>query len=341
MKQVSPQSEQEIKQTAAEWFACMREDSLAESKKKEFERWRNASPLHALAYEQCCTLWMMSHELKQDEDIREMLSQARKSGASQSLARFRARRSTMIKMLSAVAAIALVGVLLVVRQQVPEAVYYFSKIGEQKNVTLQDGSIITLNTNSKVKVVYTRNTRQIELEKGEVYFDVAKNRERPFLVKVNTSTVTAVGTEFNVSKLSEAIKVDVTEGIVEFKIENDDSIAHDASHSNIVTSLKVGDAVLYDFQENQAHFSQVNYAKIHAWRDNKIYFKEDTLDAVIQEYNRYIVPKIIVVDDELNKQKITGIFQQGDLDSFIFALQQALNAQVETYGDRILIMKRS
>src|SRR5690606_6030511 len=86
---------------------------------------------------------------------------------------------------------------------------YITYVGEQRLVQLEDGSQVRLNTNTRIQVSYSRQTRRIDLLQGEAYFDVSKDPQRPFEVIANHSIVRALGTEFNVSLLNSAVAVDV------------------------------------------------------------------------------------------------------------------------------------
>ena len=91
---------------------------------------------------------------------------------------------------------------------------YETRIGEQNTITLVDGSVIQLNTDSQIQVNYLGNQRNIVLTAGEAHFDVAKDPQRPFVVSAGEGMVRAVGTAFSVRLDQQAVKVIVTEGKV-------------------------------------------------------------------------------------------------------------------------------
>jgi transmembrane sensor len=93
---------------------------------------------------------------------------------------------------------------------------YSTRLGEVRTVALQDGSVVTLNTQSTIDVAYSRRDRRIQLISGEALFDVAKDASRPFLVSAGLAEVRAVGTSFTVSRVgAEPVEVMVREGVVE------------------------------------------------------------------------------------------------------------------------------
>ena len=91
---------------------------------------------------------------------------------------------------------------------------YATAVGEQKSVTLADGSVVELNTNSQMIVEYSKGYRNIHLVQGEMHFNVAKDATRPFRVYARNSRVQAVGTAFTVYLAAEDVEVYVTEGRV-------------------------------------------------------------------------------------------------------------------------------
>src|SRR5205807_1325966 len=91
---------------------------------------------------------------------------------------------------------------------------YATAIGEQRSVVLKDGSMIQLNSRSRVEVRYTDHDRKIALKEGQALFTVARDTQRPFLVSAGDTAVRAVGTQFDVNRLETEIVVTVLEGKV-------------------------------------------------------------------------------------------------------------------------------
>ena len=319
-----------IRTQAAEWFAKLQSPTCSDETRLEFSRWLNANPQHELAYEQCRTLWLISDDLRGDADLQRELDSARQRIAGTGVSgEIHSRIKPKWRNLGQIAAAILVALVFVYTTGQKAPVEYTTHIGEQRIVQLADGSSITLNTNTKLSVDYNRNQRLIQLHHGEAYFNVNKDPSRPFEVLAGKSVVRAVGTEFNVALLNQAVNVDVAEGVVEFE----------PAASKPATKLQVGDAVKYRSGDN-VNISSANLARVSAWQIRKIYFDNNTLADAVEEYNRYTLQKITIVDSELNQQRITGIFHVGDVDSFIFSLEQGLDARVVRKGGLILVMKK-
>lgn len=318
-------SARSIRTQAADWLAQMQNPDATPDTQDAFEQWRNADIRHALAFEQCRSLWLMTQELKNDADIQRELDSAR--------ARKKSRAHNSRWYLFAAAATFLVISVGVFFQLSPQPIEYSTGIAEQRLIQLEDGSSALLNTDSILQVRFTSNKRELLLKKGEAYFTVAKDKQRPFEVTAAKSSVRAVGTEFNVALLNHKITLDVTEGIVEFKTKT--------TTDDLLTSrVKQGEAINFNSDDSKLLIQPANTARISAWKARKIYFSADTLEDAIVEYNRYTRKKIVILHEELKQQKISGVFNIDDIDTFIFSLEQLLDVRVERHRDNILVMKR-
>ncbi|ARU29158.1 FecR domain-containing protein [Cellvibrio sp. PSBB006] len=322
-----------IKAEAALWFAKLRAPECDAELQLDFDTWLKENPAHELAYEQCCTLWLMTNNLRDDEDIQRELVSARQElepGYRQRSIRLNNPGNWLAY--AAVMMLFCIGFIFSINYLSEEE--FSTRVGEQRLVQLPDGSTAMLNTDTVISVHYSGKKRRIRLRQGEAYFDVHKDNQRPFEVSAAGSVVRALGTEFNVAIREQTLSVDVADGVVELRSKNPLN-----TDQSIITEIREGEAVNYKKGDEATKVEAARLARISAWQTRKIYFDADTLADAVAEYNRYITEKITVVDNELNQQRITGIFHLGDLDTFIFSLEQALNARVERSGKNILVMK--
>lgn len=325
-----------LRTQAAEWFAQVQNPECAADTKIACEQWRNADSRHALAFEQCRTLWLMTRELKSDPELQVELAAARVKpvgGASSAPNRAPINEHKRWYMLGA-AATFLIVTMAAFLQFSPATELYSTRIAEQRLIQLPDGSSVMLNTDSILTVNFSRAKRALELKKGEAYFTVAKDSARPFEVTAASGLVRAIGTEFNVALINRQLAVDVTEGVIEFK-------APAADHQQpLTTQVKQGEAVRFHKGDERIVIQTANSARILAWQARKIYFAADSLETAVAEYNRYTQKKIIIINDELKQQKISGVFNIDDIDAFIFSLEQLLDVRVEQHQDNVLVMKK-
>jgi transmembrane sensor len=323
-----------IRAEAAEWFARMQNPKCTQETRTACDQWCNADSRHGLAYEQCRTLWLMTRELKSDPDITRELATARSQHATTSYG-FGARKRWHMLGIAATFLVVTVAAFLKFSLTSEE---YTTRVAEHRVIQLPDGSTAMLNTDSSIRVHFTGSKRAIELKKGEAYFSVSKDPKRPFEVTAASSVVRAVGTEFNVALLNRRISVDVTEGVVEFKAP----ASTDAQLNTHVlsTHIKEGEAISFHKGDTTLNLQPANTARISAWQARKIYFSENTLEDAVAEYNRYSKEKIIIINDELKNQKISGIFNVDDIDAFTFSLEQLLELRVERHQGNVLVMKK-
>ncbi|MEJ1961526.1 MAG: FecR domain-containing protein [Gammaproteobacteria bacterium] len=189
---------------------------------------------------------------------------------------------------------------------------YSTRVGEFHRVTLGDGSIIALNTNSKVKVRYTSNTRHVDLVYGEALFEVAKNPARPFDVESGGTTVRAVGTAFSVrlheEDQSKRVDVVVSEGRV--AINPPSKATYPAGTVAIVRNGRV---------ETSSVDSNDIMSRL-AWITGRLMFQGEKLSDVVAEINRYNQRQLQITDPDIAELHIGGTFQSTDPDGFARAL---------------------
>ena len=210
---------------------------------------------------------------------------------------------------------------------------YATGIGETRVVPLSDGSVITLNTNSRVVVDYKRDSRVIGLAYGEVLFDVAKDKVRPFLVNAADTEVRAVGTSFTVKLLpNQPLRVLVQEGTVE--VRRPDNV-----QARPVRVSMNGEAIARPSASIEAKTVQPAQVKRDlAWRLGRIAFDNVTLKDAADEFARYSDIHLLV-DPEISDQSITGLFVSNDPVGFARATAASLNLHAEI-GDREVRLSR-
>lgn len=317
-----------IRAEAAEWFARMQNPQCTQETRTTCEQWCNADARHELAYEQCRTLWLMTCDLKNDLDITRELAATRSRNTAKSYG-FGVHKRWHMLGIAATFLVVTVAAFLTLSSPYEE---YATRVAEQRVIQLPDGSTAMLNTDSSILVHFTGSRRAIELKKGEAYFSVSKDPNRPFEVTAASSVVRAVGTEFNVVLLNRRILVDVTEGVVEFQAPS--------TETQLTTHIKEGEAISFHKGDTSLNIQPANTARISAWQARKIYFSENTLEDAVAEYNRYSKEKIIILNDELKHQKISGVFNVDDIDAFTFSLEQLLDLRVERHQGNVLVMKK-
>lgn len=234
---------------------------------------------------------------------------------------------------------------------------YLTAVGQQKNVTLADGSVMQLNTNSQVSVEYNERYRNIKLLQGEAYFEVAGKYQQPFRVYAGAGRVEAVGTAFNVFLMKNGVNVLVTEGRVELATLAtvlpqapsrtpsiaDRSVDFDAfansqpKHLGILQAgesftLELAGSGGYGMAEALDAVKVIDDDELYrrqSWRDGLLVFSGEPLEQVVHEISRYTTVSIEISDPELRQIQIGGRFKVGDIDNMFSALEANFGLQVD------------
>jgi transmembrane sensor len=213
------------------------------------------------------------------------------------------------------------------------AVQYVASLGEQKELTLPDGSIVTLNTSSKIDVNFTDSERSINLVYGEALFDVAKDTSRPFVVETRQGAVRAVGTVFSVRLIDREVAVLVEEGIVELMaLPNINKVAASSSPKDMVVlaRLTTGEEASFDgVSKNIKSVELKDVTNRHAWKNGMLIFEGNSLSQVVDEITRYTDMKIVISDPEMQDLQIGGTFKVGETDAFLDAMTLGFNLDVQ------------
>ena len=167
---------------------------------------------------------------------------------------------------------------------------YVSNVGELKKVVLADGSVITMNTQTELRVRYTGERRDIRLIRGEAMFAVAHDAKRPFAVQVGEWSAVAVGTAFVVRELDEpTTDVTVTEGVVQL-LPVDRSIS--ATRPRLTANQKA--VIGADGKVEVGQVSDTQIGQQLAWRTRLMVFAGETLRQALAQMNRYSRRPIVV-----------------------------------------------
>ncbi len=204
--------------------------------------------------------------------------------------------------------------------------------GEIRRVPLRDGSLAILNTETVVKVDLQRKVRSVALAQGEAWFEVAKDRTRPFVVAAGDVRVRAVGTAFSVRRLPTGAVVQVTEGVVEtWRVGSEaDAVRLGKGGKAIVTSDEKP-AVVVDAAEH--------IDRDLAWRTGLIVLDGDTLAQAAAQFNRYNDRQIVIEDPELGAKTYIGRFHTNDPEAFVRSVSLTLGARIEATPEAYQIYK--
>ena len=232
---------------------------------------------------------------------------------------------------------------------------YATAVGQQQTITLADGSVILLNTNSQMDVIYDEHYRDITLLQGEAYFSVAKNHARPFRVYAGIGRIQAVGTAFSVRLKDQDVSITVTEGRVVLTAFNQlkttalqpgaDNKPHvigdlrDEDHAEKLGILEAGQTATIKRRVTQESIAQTNLEAIEtieqqelarrlSWRKGLLIFTGESLEDVVAEISRYTTVSIEITDPTVRTIKIGGQFRVGETDAMFDVLEENFGLRV-------------
>ncbi len=211
-------------------------------------------------------------------------------------------------------------------------VVYRTAVGEMSQVTLDDGSKLQLNTDSEVRVDFSASTRQLELISGEVFFDVAKDPSKPFVVNVGDDQVTAVGTAFNIDALVGGdTEVLVTEGKVKVNHNSDGKVS---AYQELFLTPGQSVKIIGNTPEIK---EDLDPEALLSWRQGVLVFQGESLAEAIKEIDRYTPLSFTIMDEEVANVSVGGFFKAGDTEQLLLILKQNFGVSSTRIGDEILL----
>jgi transmembrane sensor len=316
--------------SAAAWFARLKAEPITPKLDGKYKRWLAAHPANEVAFERHELAWELAGELAKDDEIAALLAEAQLVANRPPKRERQPRRLYLMSAVAATLAVMAIGTGVYLRLQ-SQTLQYTTSIGELRTVVLPDQSRMVLNTATRVRVIYSRGERRVELDQGEATFLVAQDSSRPFEVNAAKGTTRALGTEFNVlSSGNEAATVSVLSGRVEVitRRRNGD----DAAVRSV--QLTPGQEVTYTGERLSA-VTAGSGDRIQAWHAGRVSFEDAPLSQVLTEFNRYTEVPIVVRDSSLAGLRVTGLFRIGETDALLRALGSAFGVRAENGGAEI------
>ncbi len=318
----SPQQiREQIRQEAVAWHVRLTSGAVAPDVAIEFEDWRRQSPEHSQAYRDIANLWQQlpAPLLADRQRRRELAAKRRRSQLRQRGLRFAAAASL---------------VLAVVTGFYPDYLThpladYRTHIGEQISITLADGSVMHLNTDTAIDVSLSENERHIKLLRGEAEFEVAHDASRPFRVAAGPTTTEALGTRFIVRYDGEAGAVTLLQGKVRTSRPSSAGAQTDSA------TLQPGQQLAFN-AESLGNLQAVELSNADAWRRGRLLMNFVPLKQVIAEVNRYRRSPILL-DEALAEREVNVAIDIKQIDTWLEALQQTMPVKVVKAGPLVFL----
>lgn len=330
------------KEGAAHWLATLSDSSCSEVERKAFFQWLRSSTVNVEEFLRLSSLvrGAARRELWPDEDINTLVAVARAESNVEKIAslvrddaRKTARRSARPLAIAAsiVCAIA-VGLVAITSENWIERLTstYSTDVGEQRSIALEDGSVIELNSRSRLRTRFSKDARAVELLEGEAIFRVAKDPGRPFRVRTGLSEIVAIGTAFNVNASESRTIVTVLEGKVRVnELTQTGSIPNLAERSLKGIELAPGEQVIVSLEAPVLKVSVPDTDRVTAWTERRLIFEATPIASAAVEFARYSPRQITILDDRLAQRRITGVFDATDPESLVQFLAMDENVKVQ------------
>ncbi|WP_273825891.1 MULTISPECIES: FecR family protein [Pseudomonas] len=211
---------------------------------------------------------------------------------------------------------------------------YTSGVGEMRLVQLSDGTRVTLGSDSALANHFNEGRRRVELLRGEAYFDVTPDPQRPFTVTAGSGAVQVTGTAFEVRLAPGQLNVAVAHGSVRV---SDERLQTDAL-DNVLTA---GDQVQLDYGAGRLQRNHLQSTQIASWRKGQLVADDQSIGELVNQLRRYHHGLILLSDDSLAAEKVTGVYDLRNPQAALRALVQAHGGQLRTWSDYLWVISRS
>lgn len=213
---------------------------------------------------------------------------------------------------------------------------YRTAIGGLQEISLHDGSVVTLSSNSRITVRLSRHERRIDLQQGEAFFKVAKDASRPFVVSAGDRRAIAVGTRYDVRRDAADLRVIVTQGVVRLESDNGPG-----GRGQPTTLLPAGSIALATDAGVVISSGPVqNAEEMISWRSGFISLHDTPLATAVAEFNRYNQRRIVIGDATIGNIRVGGNFRWSNADSFVRLLELGFPVRAVRRDDVIVLKRR-
>jgi transmembrane sensor len=333
---------------AAEWFIANQEPVPEHTQRAAFVAWLKASPIHIEEYLGVALVARDLHTAAEgdSDQILEALVKEARAEVSDRVATIhspaargsRTQYSSVSRrwLVAAAAAVAATSFAWWMTTELsrPEVRRFETQHGQQTMQRLADGSILHLNTDTSLEVMFDERGRNLRLETGEVLFTVAHENARKFRVTAGDAEIVAVGTRFNVRLQDTSTIITVVEGAVEVGT----NVAAQAPASRTLR-IPAGYQARIDGGVLPAQSEAVDTEATVAWLQHKIAFESRPLGEVADEFNRYAAVRFVIEDENLRGLRVSGVFNAYDSNSFVAFLESLDGVRVERIAGEIRVLR--
>ena len=340
---VLPELTPAIVAEAAVWVARLHGPDRSSHMERDCLAWQARSAVHRLAFERCTDTWQDMAGITLSSYV---TATRAARGRAADCGVWSPRR---VRWSLALATVLLAAGGFAMLQPWRDIETYATGVGEQRVVVLQDGTRMSLNTATRVRVELASAQRSVRLEDGEALFEVAKDVHRPFVVRAAGSEVVALGTVFSVrltptsARVDDALAVTLIEGRVTVR-----PVADGGEKSAVPSrslSLQPGERVSVSevvdssgtgVQRVTTQVDRPRIEQVMAWKRNEAVFSDASLADAVAEMNRYSRMTIVLVGaGTMTGRRVSGVFRTRDNAGFARAVAAFRGLVVRELQDRL------
>lgn len=298
-----------LKNEATEWIIRLNSGKINKRDKLKFSEWLMQSEQHKIAFDEQLSIYELT-------------------GALSPLSELEKKRTSLLQPWSlaipfAAAAIVIVTLILFTSKSLSPLLHYESEIGQIREISLSDNSHMFLNTNTSASVTYDKTIRKVELHRGEAFFDVVSDPDKPFIVSTKRASFTAIGTAFSVYKKEQETELRVTQGTVAVTTN---STTKEARYIHAGEYARVSKSGVQVDQLSEKHL------EIH-WLNRHIKFDSTPMIEVINELNRYLSTPVSLTEEELGETLVTGGFNLAEPEATLSALLASFDLYINQHRE--------
>lgn len=306
---LNPSTDDAITDAAAQWCMRLHADDCTVDEREAFARWLAADPRHADEYQAMLDIWQTADLLPRSATVIDFNPPARQ------VVKPRSWRPLASAAAIALLALPLAGWVGWEQGWLPDHYQHFTATDQTQTVELSDGSTVELNLNTELTYLNYKDQRQVTLKRGEAFFKVQHDSLHPFIVRAGHGQTRVTGTQFNVWKYQDQVKVTLVEGSV--LVSSDDRSGGYRLGPGMQATYHTG-----DFEPQLAQSD--DYGNSLAWRSGKLVLDNLSLDQALPVINRYLDAPLLLADASTGRIRISGIYNTREVGRLVDNLPKVL-----------------
>lgn len=326
---------------AGRWCVRLADDGLAVAERREFDAWLAEHPDNEAAFERVAQAWNGFGEAATSPEVVALRAGALEAFRAANTRRWAANDRGPLKWVASAAAVFLAVAL-------PTGIWfggrpavYETGVAERQVAMLADGSRLSLDADSEVKVKLGDDRRDVTLTRGRAKFDVAKDPLRPFRVRVGDRIVIATGTSFSVELLNGTAHVILYEGhVAVVNAPEATALTAPGKSTSSEVDLDPGREFVASVDRPGQAVVAADVDRSLSWEAGQLSFSDEPLETAVERVNRYSKTKLVIADADIRQLRVSGVYNAGDVEAFETGIGAVMPVKARRDGDVIALSRR-